>query len=77
MKTLAIALMIILPIAMITDSAVAQRRGAPKTKGSDNNTMICPGCFGTGETIIRGKLKTCPVCKGDGVVPAKPPKKPN
>ena len=34
---------------------------------------------GRGETIIRGNIKTCPVCKGTGVVPKpdKPPGKPN
>ena len=35
----------------------------------------CPTCVGTGETVIRGQLKTCPECKGKGYIelPDKPP----
>jgi hypothetical protein len=77
LRTLALVLMVSLPLTVITDTADAQRRGAPKTKNNQPETMVCPGCFGTGETIIRGKLKTCPACKGTGVVPATPPKKPH
>lgn len=27
----------------------------------------CGYCNGTGEIIVRGETKTCPICKGSGI----------
>lgn len=74
MRYLALALALLaLQVTMVAPPTPAVARHKPKPK----QTAPCMTCLGTGETTTRGKLETCPECKGKGWIylPDKPPRR--